>query len=107
MARLLRKKTIQKKRWNFIQNINIDVAISNNENYTEWYYDLWKERIIDRQALLKIDKSFESVPKRARRQPEDHFDILKAQLNALVSIGFSAVECHYKCGVFAIYGGKK
>jgi len=87
--------------------INIDVAISNHESYNDWYYDLWKERILNRQALLKIDKSFEYVPEEARQKPENHYDLLEAQLSALKSIGFSTVECHYKCGVFVIYGGKK
>ena len=87
--------------------LNTDVVISNYEDYTEWYYDLWKEWIIYRQKSLNINKSFENVPEVARKMPENKFDLLEAQLNALKSIGFSDVECHYKYGVFAIYGGKK
>jgi len=87
--------------------INIDVVVSNYKHYTEWYYDLWKERIIFKQKSLNINKSFEHVPEEARKKPENHFDLLGAQLEALKLIGFSEVECHYKCGVFAIYGGKK
>jgi tRNA (cmo5U34)-methyltransferase len=87
--------------------MNIDVVISNYENYTEWYYDLWKERIIFKQKSLNSNKSFEHVPDEARKKPENHFDLLGAQLDALKLIGFSNVVCHYKCGVFAMYGGKK
>jgi tRNA (cmo5U34)-methyltransferase len=87
--------------------INIDVVESNFENYNNWYFDLWKEGIINRQKSLNNDKSFEQVPEEARKKPENHYDTLEVQLDVLKAIGFSAVECHYKCGVFAIYGGKK
>jgi len=87
--------------------INIDVVESNYENYNNWYYDLWKEGIINRQKSLNINKSFEQVPEEARKKPENHYDTLEAQLDALKETGFSVVECYYKCGVFAIYGGKK
>jgi len=87
--------------------INIDVVVSNYEDYTEWYYDLWKEGIIIKQKFLNSSKTFEHVPEKARKGPENHFDLLRAQLKALKLIGFSGVECHYKCGVFAIYGGRK
>lgn len=89
--------------------INIDAVVSNHENYNEWYYELWKESIISKQASLNINKSFEHIPDEARNNvhDENYYDPLEAQLDALKSIGFSAVECHYKCGLFAIYGGKK
>ncbi|MHA2007544.1 MAG: class I SAM-dependent methyltransferase [Promethearchaeota archaeon] len=87
--------------------INIDVVVSDYENYNDWYYDLWKEWIIINQKSLNINKSFEQVPEEARRKSENHFDLLGEQLDGLKLIGFSDVECHYKYGVFAIYGGKK
>ena len=87
--------------------INIDVVVSNYENYNDWYYDLWKEWIITNQRSLNINKSFEQVPEEAREKSENHYDLLEAQLDTLKLIGFSSVECHYKYGVFAIYGGKK
>ncbi len=87
--------------------LNIDVVTSINENYYEWYYDLWKEWIVDRQKFLNLKKSFEQVPEEARGKSENHYDPLQVHLKALRSVGFSEVECHYKYGVFAIYGGKK
>lgn len=87
--------------------INTDVVVSNYEKYNDWYYDLWKEGIIIKQTSSNSNKTFEQVPEVARKKPENHFDPLGEQLDALKLIGFSGVECHYKCGLFAIYGGKK
>ena len=87
--------------------INIDVVESKYENYNHWYYDLWKEEIIYKQTLLNLNKSYDQIPEEAKKKPENHYDLLGAQLDALKEIGFSAVELHYKSGVFAIYGGKK
>jgi tRNA (cmo5U34)-methyltransferase len=32
---------------------------------------------------------------------------LNTQLEALQSVGFKDVDCYYKYGIFAIFGGKK
>ncbi len=87
--------------------LNIDVVTSIHEDYSEWYYELWKEWIVDRQKFLNLKKSLEQVPEEARKKSENHYDPLMVQLEALRSIGFLEIECHYKYGVFAIYGGKK
>ncbi|MFX1443676.1 MAG: class I SAM-dependent methyltransferase, partial [Promethearchaeota archaeon] len=69
--------------------LNIDVVLSNYKDYNEWYYDLWKEWIICRQKLLNLNNSFEQIPEEARNKPENHYDLLNAQLDSLKSIGFS------------------
>jgi len=87
--------------------LNIDVAETNYMPYTNWYYVLWKEWIITRQRCLGYQESFAQVPEQARAKPENHYDSLPSQLTALGSAGFSEIECHYKYGLFCLYGGRK
>ncbi|MGZ7117956.1 MAG: hypothetical protein ACXVHS_11035, partial [Methanobacterium sp.] len=52
-------------------------------------------------------KSFQNVPDKYKNNPDNHPDTLISQLNALKLIGFKNVDCYYKYGIFAIYGGQK
>ncbi|MBN1220173.1 MAG: class I SAM-dependent methyltransferase [Anaerolineae bacterium] len=87
--------------------LNIDTVFPNNPSYTDWYYEFWREWIIDRQTRLELKEAFDHVPNRARTNPENKLDPLQNQLDALTRIGFKDVECHYKLGIFAIFGGRK
>jgi tRNA (cmo5U34)-methyltransferase len=83
----------------------IDAAES--ERFTEWYYVLWKEWILAHEELTKPAESAADVPSKARAKPENHYDSLRSQLDAMTDAGFLDVECHYKFGMFAVYGGRK
>jgi tRNA (cmo5U34)-methyltransferase len=87
--------------------VNIDVAEPDHPSYTDWYYVLWEEWIIHRQQGLSSTESFAHIPEKARAMPENHYDSLHSQLTALESVGFSEVECHYRYGLFSLYGGRK
>lgn len=86
--------------------LNADVVTSEALDYTDWYFSLWREWIVENQRALNLEESFENIPDRARGKEENHFDPLPAQLAALREAGFSNVECHYRCGLFAVYGGR-
>jgi tRNA (cmo5U34)-methyltransferase len=87
--------------------MNVDVVLSDREPYTDWYYQLWQEWIVDRQKSLGLEGGFEHVPGEARAKPENHYDSLGSQLEALRSVGFVDVACHYRYGLFGVYGGKR
>jgi len=86
--------------------LNVDVVTSEVPEYTEWHFTLWREWIVENQRAKHLDESFENIPERARGKEENHFDPLPAQLAALREAGFSDVECHYRYGLFAAYGGR-
>jgi tRNA (cmo5U34)-methyltransferase len=86
--------------------LNVDVVTSDAPEYTDWHFALWREWIMENQRKLHLEESFENIPDRARGKVENRFDPLSAQLAALREAGFSDVECHYRYGVFAIYGGR-
>ena len=87
--------------------LNIDTVSPNNPSYTDWYYEFWWEWIVDRQERLKLTENFDHVPEQARNNPENKLDTLQAQLDALKNIGFKDVECHYKLGLFVVFGGRR
>jgi len=83
--------------------LNIDTIKAPSNDLEEWYLMLWKEWINEKEDKEK----FMYIPNQYRNNPDNHPDTLKSQLNSLESIGFKNVDCYYKYGVFAIYGGTK
>ncbi|MGD0807276.1 MAG: class I SAM-dependent methyltransferase [Anaerolineales bacterium] len=86
--------------------LNVDVITSETPDYTDWHFALWREWIVENQRALHLEQSYDGVPDGARTKEENHFDPLPAQLAALREADFSDVECHYRYGLFAIYGGR-
>lgn len=85
----------------------LDIDAAESETFTEWYYLLWKEWILAHEEFTRPPESSAEVPAHARAKPENHYDSLKAQMDALAAAGFIDVECHYKFGMFAVFGGRK
>lgn len=87
--------------------LNVDVALSDDPAYTAWYYRLWREWIVDRERALGLEQRYAHVPEEAQAKPENHYDSLQSQLEALQSAGYCSVACHYRYGPFAVYGGRR
>jgi tRNA (cmo5U34)-methyltransferase len=87
--------------------MNIDVMLPSTSPHEEWYYDLWREWIIRHEQTSGLSRSFADFPDEARHRPENHYDTLADQLEALSSVGFTGVECHYRYGLFGIYSGTR
>ncbi len=88
--------------------VNIDVVLSPTEVLERWYLKLWKEWMIEKQTALKLEEDCEDII--CNYKESNHYnkiDTLTDQLNALREIGFKAVDCFYKYGIFSMYGGKK
>ena len=87
--------------------LNMDTVKSPYPDLEEWYLSLWKEWIIERENENKNAESFAHVPEKYKNNPDNHPDTLKEQLNSLELIGYKNVDCYYKYGIFAVYGGQK
>lgn len=61
----------------------------------------------ENQINMGVQESFEYLPEQYKNNPDNHPDTLNIQLNALKSVGFQQVDCYYKYGIFAIFGGEK
>jgi tRNA (cmo5U34)-methyltransferase len=85
--------------------LNIDVTTG--APYTDWYYRLWQEWILDHVAATGADPAYVGVPFSAHDKDENHYDPLEDQLAALRAAGLVDVACHFRFGLFSIYGGRK
>jgi tRNA (cmo5U34)-methyltransferase len=85
----------------------LDVVLAPGDELEHWYMKLWREWI-DRQRREGItDKDLSGIPLRYKGNPDNLPDTLDLQLGVLRTTGFEQVDCYYKYGVFAIFGGRK
>ncbi len=88
--------------------VNIDMVVSPSRVMEEWHIRLWQEWMAERKAALKIDSDYNYFVE--RYTAKDHYEKiepLRDQMEALRAAGFNDVECHFKYGIFAMYGGRK
>jgi tRNA (cmo5U34)-methyltransferase len=86
--------------------LNIDVVLSPTDDLEEWYLVLWREWI-DAHAATSQKASLLPVPQKYKDNLDNVPDLLLPQLQALERIGFKNVDCYYKYGIFAMFGGSK
>jgi tRNA (cmo5U34)-methyltransferase len=86
--------------------VNVDVVRAPTAPLEDMYLALWEEWIAcncDPSKRVKLTQ----VPQQYRDNTDNKSDSLITQLRALERIGFKDVDCYYKFGIFAIFGGKK
>ncbi len=86
--------------------LNIDVVLSPADDLEQWYLALWKDWI-DTHAANSQKALLLPVPQRYKDNADNVPDRLLPQLQALEGIGFKNVDCFYKYGIFAMFGGGK
>ncbi len=89
--------------------INMDVVLAPSEELEEWYFALWREWMRAMQSRLGVkDESAEDIITKYKDPASmNRPDTLEAQLTALKDAGFRDVDCYYKNGIFAVFGGRK
>jgi tRNA (cmo5U34)-methyltransferase len=87
--------------------VNVDVVLAQDPVVEDWHMALWREWIREHAARCGPVQSFEHVPQQYKSNPDNTPDVLDEQLDALRAAGLKAVDCYYKYGVFAVYGGHK
>lgn len=89
--------------------INIDVVAPPSEELEGWYFSFWKEWMRYMFDSLNIkDELPEDIIKRYKDPSSTNKpDTLESQLEALRKAGLADVDCYYKHGIFAVFGGKK
>jgi len=88
--------------------VNIDVVLPPSSELEEWYFAIWKEWMRHMQDQLDLkDELPEDIIKRYKDPSSmNKPDTLEDQLEALSETGFRDVDCYYKNGLFAVFGGK-
>jgi tRNA (cmo5U34)-methyltransferase len=87
--------------------VNVDVVLARDADVEEWYMHLWREWIRERAARDGMEPAFEYIPQQYKDNADNAPDPLDEQLGVLSAVGFGAVDCYYKYGIFAVYGGRK
>jgi len=88
--------------------VNIDVVLAPSEALEKWYLALWKDWIDERKQSLGIaGDQFNGIVQQYKDTEENKPDTLNDQLNALNAAGFKDVDCYYKYGIFAMFGGQR
>jgi tRNA (cmo5U34)-methyltransferase len=88
--------------------INIDVVKAASGRSERWQFAMWEDWMNERLAQMGSEVgTYDGLPEVAKAKPENKPSGLLEQLALLEQIGFRDVDCFYKYGVFAMFGGTK
>jgi len=87
---------------------NIDVVKAASARSERWQFAMWEDWMNERLAQIGGDiGTYDGLPEVAKAKPENKPSGLFDQLELLRQIGFRDVDCFYRYGVFAMFGGTK
>jgi tRNA (cmo5U34)-methyltransferase len=88
--------------------VNIDVVKAASERSERWQFAMWEDWMNERLAQIGGEVgTHDGLPEVAKAKQENKPSGLFEQLEILRQIGFRDVDCFYKYGVFAMFGGTK
>jgi tRNA (cmo5U34)-methyltransferase len=88
--------------------LNIDVVLSPSMDLESWYFEIWRKWMSIRMEESGVDDSPEKVIMQYKDPSSmNKPDTLEAQLTVLRDAVFHDVDCFFKSGIFAVFGGKK
>ncbi len=82
----------------------VDVVLAPDPALEEWYLRQWEEAIEQRHPG---DRELADIPRQYKANRDNRPDPLLVQLDALARAGFERVDCFYKQGIFAVFGGRR
>lgn len=90
--------------------LNIDTVLPSSELSEKWQFNMWTDWI--NETLYKNNfkdeiGKYDNLPLRYKSAAENKPSALFDQIQLLNRIGFRDVDCFYKYGIFAIFGGTK
>jgi tRNA (cmo5U34)-methyltransferase len=84
--------------------LNYDVVLPASERTEAWHFAMWRDWMNEH---AREKGKFDALPETAKAKPENKPSRLPDHLRALEECGFCDVDCHFKYGVFCLYGGAK
>jgi tRNA (cmo5U34)-methyltransferase len=86
----------------------VDVVKPASERSERWQFAMWEDWMNERLAQIGgAVGTHDGLPEMAKAKPENKPSGLLEQLDLLARVGFRDVDCYYKHGVFALFGGTK
>jgi len=90
--------------------LNSDPVSPASERSEKWQFNLWIDwmrEFVEQRNLAIQPEVIEKVPSQYKNKPENQPDGLFEQLQMLREAGFHDVDCFYKYGIFALFGGTR
>jgi len=87
--------------------LNMDTTFPDDPFFTDWYYENWQSWVDIRDRDFGLGGAFSEISSQARSNPDNQLSPLGVQLELLRAAGFGRVDCHYKNGLFSIFGGQR
>ena len=81
-----------------------------SERSESWQFDMWRDWMNEAlEAMGRQDEvgRYDGLPFEYKSKPENKASGLLEQLRLLQEIGFRDVDCFWKYGIFAVFGGTK
>ena len=86
--------------------VHYDVVAPPSERLETCYMSLWRQWIGSHPAKERR-QGLMGIPDEYKANPDNLPDTLDSQLNAMRALGFEHVDCYFKYGMFALFGGCK
>jgi tRNA (cmo5U34)-methyltransferase len=90
--------------------LNLDPVAPSSDRSEQLQFKLWidwmRETVKERNLAIESE-AIENVPSEYKKKPENKPGGLIEQVQMLQEIGFHDVDCFYKYGIFALFGGTK
>ena len=90
--------------------LNADPVQPSSERSEKWMFEMWTDWInetLRKKGMENQVGKYDRLPSIYKEAPENKPSTLRRQLEILEEIGFSDVDCYYKYGIFALFGGTR
>jgi tRNA (cmo5U34)-methyltransferase len=90
--------------------VNIDVVKPSSERSEQWQFRMWADWMNEtllRSGFKEDLGKYDHFPHVYKTMDENKPSTLSEQLDLLSTIGFQDVDCFFKYGIFAVFGGAK
>jgi tRNA (cmo5U34)-methyltransferase len=90
--------------------LNYDVVQPSSARSEQWQFNMWRdwmnEQLAAKDCAAEVGKH-DGLPDLYKSKKDNHPDSLFDQLQVLEKTGFRDVDCFFKHGIFALFGGTK
>lgn len=107
------KKQLFRKIYQALENgglfLNIDTILPNSKLSEKWQFFMWRDwmrRNLEENGFMEKNK-YNYIPDKYKQNKENVPSKLVQQLHALQDVGFKNVDCFFKYGIIALFGGTR
>ena len=90
--------------------LNSDPVLANSERSEQLQFNMWRDWMkehLQKNGIREDTAKIDGIPTDYKRKSENKPSNLTDQLQLLTNIGYRDVDCFYKYGIFALFGGTK